>query len=277
MKGARITYSREELAWIKAFSDWPRKELHELFVQVWAREDVSCDNIKALCSREGWSAGPEGRRRNKGRSLIFTDDQVAWLHQNAGLSRAEVEGAFLAVFPDSSITTAQIISWRKNHKVTTGRNGRFEKGHVPWTKGRKLPFNASSASTMFKAGTKPHNARQIGYETVNRDGYVLICVDRPNPFRPALKTHMAFKHRERWEAKNGPVPKGMALKCLDGDKTNCDPSNWEAVPKGLLPRLNGKSRRGYDQAPAELKPTILAVAKLEHRLREIGKGEAADA
>jgi hypothetical protein len=34
----------------------------------------------------------------------------------------------------------------------------------------------------------------------------------------------------------------------------------------MLPRLNGKGSRGrdYDTAPAELKPTIMAVAKLEH-------------
>jgi len=274
MKGAAIKYSADELAWIKARSGMSRKDLHLSFVQVWGRVDVAIDNIKALCSRNGWSAGPVGRRRNAGKSLIFTAEQAGWLRQNAGLARAQVEAAFRAAFPESSITTAQIISWRKNHKVKTGRNGRFEKGHTPWTKGRKLPFNAASAATRFKAGEQPHNARPIGYEAVNQNGYVLICVDRPNPFRPAHKTHMAFKHRELWEARNGPVPKGQALKCLDGDKTNCDPSNWEAVPKGLLPRLNGKSRRGYDQAPAEVKPTILAIAKLEHRLREIGKGEA---
>jgi len=39
----------------------------------------------------------------------------------------------------------------------------------------------------------------------------------------------------------------------------------------LLPRLNGGGRKqniAYDTAPAELKPTLMAVAKLEHRLHE---------
>ena len=53
-------------------------------------------------------------------------------------------------------------------------------------------------------------------------------------------------------AADGPVPDGHRLKCLDGDKTNCDPSNWEAVPMALAPRLNGRFGRGYDTAPAEL-------------------------
>lgn len=64
------------------------------------------------------------------------------------------------------------------------------------------------------------------------------------------------------------------LKCLDGDKLNCAPSNWIAVPQGMLPRLNGNSGRDYDKAPAELKPTILAIAKLEHKAREARKGKA---
>lgn len=73
-------------------------------------------------------------------------------------------------------------------------------------------------------------------------------------------------HLLNWEQQHGPVPKGMCLKCL-GERRNTDPSNWELVPRALLPRLNGKSGRRYDHAPAELKPTIMAVAKLEHRLR----------
>jgi hypothetical protein len=36
----------------------------------------------------------------------------------------------------------------------------------------------------------------------------------------------------------------MALKCLDGNKQNTDPSNWEAVPRALLPRLAGGNRYG---------------------------------
>jgi hypothetical protein len=274
MRGAPIRYSAAELAWIKARSDLPRVELHALFVQVFGRTEVTFDNIKALCTRKGWTAGPDGRRRNAGKSLILTADQTAWLRANAGLSRAEVGPAFAAAFPGSSISAAQIISWRKNHRVRTGRTGRFEKGQAPWSKGQKLDPHPNSQATMFSPGQKPHNARPIGYESLNPDGYVLICVDRPNPYRPQMRTHMAFKHKELWTAAHGPIPAGHVLKCLDGDKTNCDPSNWEAVPQGLLPRLNGKSGRDYDTAPAELKPTILAIAKLEHKAREKRRAKA---
>jgi len=274
MRGQRISYSADELAWIKARAAMPRKELRTLFVAAFNRPEVTHDNLKALCVRMGWSAGPDARRRNRGKSTVLTPEQIDWLRANATLSRADVEPAFRAAFPDAAATAAQIIGWRKRNKVKTGRTGHFEKGHAPWTKGRKLPPNANSQATQFRRGRNPHNAKSIGYESLNPDGYVLICVDRPNPFT-GYRTHMAFKHKELWVAEHGPIPDGHVLKCLDGDKTNCDPSNWECIPQGMLPRLNGKSGRAYDHAPAELKPTIFATAKLEHRLSGLRKGERA--
>jgi hypothetical protein len=70
---------------------------------------------------------------------------------------------------------------------------------------------------------------------------------------------------------NGPIPPKHVLKCLDGNKLNTDPSNWEAIPQGILPLLNGRHSRAYDDAPAELKPTILALAKLRHAARQASK------
>jgi len=59
------------------------------------------------------------------------------------------------------------------------------------------------------------------------------------------------------------------LKCLDGDKQNCDPSNWELLDRAMLPRLNGINGLGYDTAPAETKPAIMAIAKIQQKLKEI--------
>jgi hypothetical protein len=67
----------------------------------------------------------------------------------------------------------------------------------------------------------------------------------------------------------------MCLKCL-GEKSNTDPSNWMLIPRGLLPRLNGKSGRNYDAAPAELKPIIMATAQLEHKGRELQKASTSN-
>lgn len=128
MRRSRISYSAEELAWIKARCDLPRAELHAQFVKAFDRPDLTVDHIKSLCSRNEWSAGPDGRRRGVGKSRTFTAEQITWLRTNATLPRNLVAAAFLAAFPDADTTTAKITSWRKRNKVTTGRTGQFKKG-----------------------------------------------------------------------------------------------------------------------------------------------------
>jgi hypothetical protein len=96
---------------------------------------------------------------------------------------------------------------------------------------------------------------------VSKNGFTVINISHiPGRFNYQGFVH---KHRWLWEHKNGRIPDGHKLKCLDGNKINTDPSNWECVPNGILSRLN---KRGYEDAPPELKPAIMAVAKLEHSL-----------
>lgn len=209
MKGAPIPYSPEELAWIEARKEMPRRELHTEFCRTFARTDVTQTNLTALCKRRGWF---------------------------------------------------------------TGRTGRFVKGQEAFNKGKKMPFHPNSARTRFKKGQLPHNTKYLGHERLTSDGYVEISVAQTNP-HTGYERRYVHKHRWLWEQKNGPVPDGMCLKCLDGDKTNTDPTNWEPVPRALLLRLNGRFGRDYDTAPPELKPTIMATVKLEHRAREVRKGK----
>lgn len=266
MKGRRIKYSESELSWVKDNCQLSRSELAARFCEHFDRRDVTSDHIKALCSRNGWSAGKAGKMRNAGKSLIFSTDEIAWIRTNAHLPRSEVHAAFQAKFDRKDISLQQILAWRKRNGVQTGRTGRFEKGAVPWSKGRKIGSHPNSAKTQFKIGQTPPNRLPMWSERVRDDGYVEMKVPLPNPYTNA-KSRFIMKHIFLWEQVNGPVPKGYALKALDGDRGNTCVDNWEAVPRGLLPRLNGKSGRDYDNSPTELQPTILATAKLEHAAR----------
>lgn len=203
-----VRYSDEELNWIKACADLPRREMHHIFVVAFGREDVLLRDLVSLCERRGWK---------------------------------------------------------------TGRSGQFEKGSVPANKGKRGWVAPGSEKGWFKKGQRPVNKAAIGHEMIDRDGYVQICVEQPNPWTGAA-TRMIHKHRWLWEKKHGPVPAGHRLKCLDGNKENTDPANWEAIPMALAPRLNGKFGRGYDTAPSDLKPLILATAKLEHAVRAARRG-----
>jgi hypothetical protein len=270
VKRRQITYIAEELAWIEAHKDWSRADLHRGFVALFMRPEVTADNIRALCCRKGWRAA-DGRRRNKGKSRIYSPDEIRWMRDNAHLSRKEVGPAFRAAFDRPDITDAQLVTWRKNNRVKTGRTGRFEKGAAPMNKGKKMPYNAKSAATQFKKGQRPINKQDVGYERIDRDGYVILCIAERNPWTGA-PTRMYHKHRYLWEQLHGKVPKGHFLKCLDGNRTNTDPSNWECLPEAMKPRFSGRHTMAYDTAPAELKPTLMAIAKLEQKVRSVKLG-----
>lgn len=282
MKPRRIPYSGAEMDWLEANRSMVLGDYHRGFCATFGRDDVRIEHLNALRKRMGWKVGRAGGRY-VGRSRLYSAAEIAWLRANCSMSLSAWHSAFQATFGRDDISEAQLLSLRKNRRWLTGRTGRFEKGQVSHNKGKRCAPGSggrhpNAARTHFKAGQVPHTYRGPGHERVDaKDGYVILVVAAPNPWTGAA-TRPVLKHRWLWEQQNGPLPKDHVLKCLDGDKTNTDPSNWEAVPRGVLARLNGgphKKRLSYDEAPAELKPTVLAVAKLDYRAREIRRGKAA--
>ncbi len=177
---------------------------------------------------------------------------------------------FCKAFDRTDVSAENLYSLRQRKKWRTGRTGCFVKGSVPANKGKPMPFHPNSAATRFKKGERRGVAvkvyKPIGSERLSKDGYLERKIHDGMP----LQSRWRSVHLIRWEEMNGPLPKGHALKCLDSDKSNTDPSNWTLVPRAILPRLNGgrhKSLLAYDEAPQELKSTILATAKLAHKAR----------
>lgn len=206
----------------------------------------------------------------KGRAIRYSADELAWLEANCTMVIGDYHQAFVSRFGRGDVTASNLNSLRKRKGWRTGRTGRFQKGQVSHNKGKKGVRYPGSEKGWFGKGHKPANRVPMWTERTDDDGYIWMKVPVENPYT-GHKSRFMLKHRYLWEQAKGPLPEGYALKCLDGDKTNCDPSNWEAVPRALLPRLNGRFGRDYDTAPAELKPTILATAKLEHAVRTAKK------
>ncbi|MGY6709729.1 MAG: HNH endonuclease signature motif containing protein [Rhizobiaceae bacterium] len=264
------------MAWLEANRMMVISDYHRAFVKRFGRTDVTAEHLHGLRKRRGWKVGRDPARY-KGRRLKYTDEQIAWLKANCTLPIADYHVAFVARFGRDDTTAEHLHGLRKREGWKTGRTGQYEKGAVPANKGKKYPpgkggNHPNARRTQFCQGDRPLNYRGPGEESIGADGYVWIILDQRNPWTGAA-TWRVHKHRWLWEKTNGPVPEGHVLKCLDGDRTNTDPSNWEAVPRGLLPRLNGKSGRAYDAAPAEVKPTIMVVAKLEHAVRQPRRAE----
>jgi hypothetical protein len=202
----------------------------------------------------------------KGRGIIYSADEIGWIEANAARPRAEAHAEFIERFGRADVSAANYKALCTRRGWKTGRTGHFLAGHPPMNEGCKMPYSAGSAATRFRQGQEPHNTRWLGHERVSVDGYVEISVAKPNPHTGYPRSYV-LKHLWLWEQANGPVPEGHCLKSRDGDRLNTDPANWMLIPRALLPRLNGgraRKRPTYDEAHPDLKPTVLAVARLEH-------------
>ena len=203
----------------------------------------------------------------KGQHTRYSQVELDWINGYRDLTRADLHALFQQIFHRPEVTQANLTALCKRRGWLTGRTGHYAKGQTPMNKGQKMPFHPNSAATRFKPGSVPQNVKPLGAERITKDGYVEISVDQTNPHTGYARRYVQ-KHRWLWEQVHGPVPANHRLKCLDGDRTNTAPENWTAIPMALAPRLNGRFGRGYDAAPAEVKPTLLAIAKLEHAARE---------
>jgi hypothetical protein len=50
---------------------------------------------------------------------------------------------------------------------------------------------------------------------------------------------------------------------ISGRQPNTDPANWELISRALLPFLNGHRGPNYNAAAPEVKPIVMAIAKLK--------------
>ena len=204
----------------------------------------------------------------KGVRIQWTAAELAWVRLNCTRTRREIYDDFCRRFGRTDVSRRALDSLRQRKRWLTGRTGRFPKGAVPVNKGNETPYNAASAAHRFQPGHRLGMAamlwKPVGSERMDKEGYIERKIHDGLP----AESRWRAVHRIEWEAANGPTPDGMCLKCLDGDRTNTAASNWVAIPRALLPRLCGKSGRDYDHAPAEIKPAIMAAARLAHAARE---------
>ena len=210
----------------------------------------------------------------KGRAIHYSAAELDWISARREMPRREMHAAFVVRFGREDVTLAHINSLCKRRGWKTGRTGCFPKGNVPVNKGRKGYIAPGCEKGWFRKGERRGVANKlykpIGTERIVKGGYLSRKVNDDMPLQKRWK----MVHVINWGAQNGPIPAGHALKCLDGNKMNTAPENWELMPRSMLPRLAG-GRRGlnYDRAPAELRPALMATAKLEQKLREVKADE----
>lgn len=229
--GRSFAYSDEELQFLKANCKMLRTELHAQFQEKFNRE-VTLAALNSVCKRNGWHSG----RKSKGGSH-YAPEVIQFISDNRTMPREELKNAVNAKF-NLDMTYKGLTSLCRRQRFTTGRKGHFGE-HDGWRQ-----------SVQFK--TQP-----IGYETrPDKRGRVYVKVGQPSEYR--------LKHHVIWEQHFGLIPKNHVIVFKDGDDTNFHPSNLIAVHRGAIGTLNRRYKP--QQADKEIKPLLLTMAQIDHKI-----------
>lgn len=141
------------------------------------------------------------------------------------------------------------------------RPGQFEKGLVPWNKGRG-GYSVKTGWMHFKPGNKPPTWVPVGTErwtsppksNPGAARYLKRKVADPNVWR--------FAHHIAWEQHHGPIPNGGIVVFLDGDTANLAIDNLHCIDRTLLGVANGAG------IPYHLAGAYRALAELQQALKD---------
>lgn len=190
----------------------------------------------------------------------YTESQIDFITQHVkGHSNTELTEMFNVHF-ELDLGTNQIRAFKRNHKLSSGLDGRFKPDQTPWNKGIK-GLDIGGKETQFKKGHKPYNYKPVGYERVDRDGYTLVKVQDDGPW-PKRWRH---KHKVIWEQVNGPIPKGHVVLFADQNRQNVDLDNLILIPQSKLSTLN---KKGLLHSDADLTRTGIIMADIYQKISE---------
>lgn len=157
------------------------------------------------------------------------------------------------------------------YKLNTGFTGRFQKGDIPFNKGKSQKDYMSAESiektkkTRFKKGQSPINWRPVGSERITKDGYTEIKIAEPNVWE--------LKHKVLWEREHGSVPPKHVVIFADGNKENLDINNLMLISREKLLIMNTNELIKKD---AELTKTGALIADVLIKVRRRKKIDGKD-
>lgn len=185
----------------------------------------------------------------------YTREETEFIINNQkGIGNSELTQMFNTYF-NLNLKVSQVMAFKKNHKLSSGLDGYFVKGYIPFNKGKK--GIGGWKPTQFKKGNRPHNHMPVGSKRVNSDDYIDIKIADPNKWRA--------KHILVWEEHNGPVPKGYAVIFGDGDNRNFEPDNLILVSRKQLLILN---KNKLIQNDADLTRTAVIIADIYQKISD---------
>lgn len=183
------------------------------------------------------------------------------------------------------LSKSQVKNFKSKRGIANGLvGGRFNRGNVPWNKGRTwdelgIPPESRerSRATCFKPRHEPSGAaadrlRPVGSETLRSDGFVWVkvhdeAVSVAEYGKDAAKVRMR-RWRQRshiaYEAAHGAIPEGCDIVHADGNPTNDEPDNLVAVPMRLKATI---AKYGGPYADRETLETAMLMAEVVQAAR----------
>ncbi len=255
-------YTAEQLVFLReGYSKMAVRDLTPAFNARFSAEKTR-GQIRAALKNHGITCGRGYGEHLMPESSIFSPDEVAWLRKTYKELPIDKLAAAFEIAHGRSAKLSQFRAFFKNHGITCGRTGQFEKGHAPVNKGTKGFMKANSGT--FRKGHVNVRTNPIGTERVSKDGYIEIKVAEANPYT-TCQTRYKQKHVWLWEQTKGPVPKGHVVAFADGDPMHCVIENLVLLTRNELARLN---QQHFKEIPCELKPSVLALTKLRVKVFE---------
>lgn len=182
----------------------------------------------------------------------YSEENVKFLIDNVkGISHKELTKRFNDRF-NTNLSESALANMKRKLNLTNDIDTKFKKGQTSWNKGRKMSTEQyeKCKKTMFQKGNSS-NARPVGDERIDIDGYTYIKVKQPNKW--------VLKHRWLYEKEKGKIPKGYNLIFADGNKQNLNLDNLILVSNSELFIMNQKGLYKQDK---ELTKSGAMVAKV---------------
>ena len=220
------------------------------------REFMRTKGIKFVYTQNTWADG-------------FTDEQKQFLMDHGSVvSHKKLTAMFNAQF-GTNVCYSTIKAWCNRHDIHSPiGDGKFTSETSPrWQKGLskedfKSHYTEDSFDRMIRNMCHSNIKHNVGDE-VNRHGKPHIIVN--DEFGKGYDHRIQTKDRYIWEQTYGEIPEDHMIIHLDNDPMNCDISNLRCIPTKYRSFL---AKRGWWDAPVELKETILEWCKLFYTIKD---------
>lgn len=223
--------------------------------------DITPAQVTSICKNHKFKRVSDKRLRKRNYSI----EVQQYIEDHAKGTGPKLMAIELNERFGTNYTTQQIKTYYNNNGITSGTNGRFQKGHIPPNKGKKLSQETRDKieHTWFKKGHVPLNYRPVGSTRINIYGYWEIKVREGS-------WGWRLLHRVLWEQANGPIPKDKRIMFLNGNKQDCRLENLALVEMGDMAMMN---HRKLITSDAELTTVNLNAVRVTRKISEIKKGK----